>query len=185
VLRSTVPTHPDANPSLHSISIGPASAARAASSKSLYRKRARAACSRHPLRRKRSSDKSLTRSACVKSFFDLVLVSIASPSVPHDTPLALRAGSGVKGRPTVFVGPFIAGSLTLRGRFATIALGRSRASSLTRILLRTSTVTPFVWADDAAAIVEFPSLSNLLRSSRVTSSIRCCPPNISPATVGP
>ena len=59
MLRSTVPTHPDANSSLHSISIGPASAARAASSKSLYRKRARASCSRHPLRRKRASDKAL------------------------------------------------------------------------------------------------------------------------------
>jgi hypothetical protein len=27
--------------------------------------------------------------------------------------------------------------------------------------LRTSTVTPLVWADDAAAIVDFSSLSNL------------------------
>ena len=42
VLRSTVPAHPDANPSLHSICIGPASAARAAPFKSMYRKRARA-----------------------------------------------------------------------------------------------------------------------------------------------
>jgi hypothetical protein len=41
-----------------------------------------------------------------------------------------------------------------------MALGRSRASSLTRILLRTSTVTPLVWADDAAAIVDFSSLSS-------------------------
>jgi hypothetical protein len=39
VLRSIVPAHPHANPSLHSISIGPASAARAASSTSFYRKR--------------------------------------------------------------------------------------------------------------------------------------------------
>src|ERR1700692_2807507 len=30
------------------------------------------------------------------------------------TPLILRAGSGVKGGPTVFVGPFIARPLTLR-----------------------------------------------------------------------
>jgi hypothetical protein len=30
------------------------------------------------------------------------------------TPLLLRAGSGVKGGPTVFVGPFIARPLTLR-----------------------------------------------------------------------
>jgi hypothetical protein len=59
MLRSTLPAHPDTNLSLHSISIGPASAARAASSKSLYRKRARASCSRDPLRRKRASDKAL------------------------------------------------------------------------------------------------------------------------------
>ena len=40
MLRSTVPAHPDANPSLHSICIGPASAARAASFKRLNRTRA-------------------------------------------------------------------------------------------------------------------------------------------------
>ena len=40
LLRRTVSAHPDANPSLHSISIGPASAARAASFKRLYRTRA-------------------------------------------------------------------------------------------------------------------------------------------------
>src|SRR5580700_3426850 len=40
VLRATVPAPPDANPSLHSICIGPASAARAASFKRLNRTRA-------------------------------------------------------------------------------------------------------------------------------------------------
>jgi hypothetical protein len=59
VLRCTVPAHLDANPSLHSISIGPVSAARAASFKSLYRKRAGATRSRHPPRGKRASDKAL------------------------------------------------------------------------------------------------------------------------------
>ncbi len=59
MLRSTLPAHPDTNLSLHSISIGPASAARAASSKSLYRKRARTSWSRHSLRWKRASDKAL------------------------------------------------------------------------------------------------------------------------------
>jgi hypothetical protein len=106
----------------------------------------------------RATDTSLTRSACVKSVFHLVVVSIVPARAPHDTPLVLRAGSGVKGGPTILVGPFIARPLTLRGRLATIALGRSRASSLTRILLRTSMVTP----DNAAAIVDFSSLSNLL-----------------------
>jgi len=52
---------------------------RAASFKRLYRTRARTPCSRALFSRTRASDKSLTRSACVKSFFDLVLVSIASP----------------------------------------------------------------------------------------------------------
>ena len=59
MLRRKVPAHLDANPSLHSICIGPASAARPASFKSLYRKRARTTCPGHPLRRKRSSDKAL------------------------------------------------------------------------------------------------------------------------------
>ncbi len=59
VPRRTAPAHLDANPSHHSICIGPASAARAASFKSLYRKRAGASCSPHPLRRKRASDKAL------------------------------------------------------------------------------------------------------------------------------
>ena len=44
MLRCKVPAHLDANPFLHSICIRPASAARAASFKSLYRKRARTTC---------------------------------------------------------------------------------------------------------------------------------------------
>src|ERR1700692_3111063 len=59
VLGRTVPAHLHTNSYLHSISIGPAFAARAASSKSLYRKRARAPSSRYPLRRTRASDKAL------------------------------------------------------------------------------------------------------------------------------
>jgi len=74
MLRSTVPAHPDANPSLHSIPIGPASAARAASSKSLYRKRARTSCSRHPPRRRRASDTALR----------LLISSLVNPTVRLD-----------------------------------------------------------------------------------------------------
>ena len=59
MFRCKVPAHRNANPSLHSICIGPASAARAASFKSLYRKRARRTCLPHPLQRKRASDKAL------------------------------------------------------------------------------------------------------------------------------
>jgi hypothetical protein len=59
VLRRTVPAHLHTNSYLHSISIGRAFAARPASSKSLYRKRARAPSSCYPLQRKRASDKAL------------------------------------------------------------------------------------------------------------------------------
>src|ERR1700730_4063216 len=59
VLRFTVSAHPDANPSLHSISIGPASAAPAASFKRLYRTRAEHRVQLRALE-KRASDKALT-----------------------------------------------------------------------------------------------------------------------------
>ena len=106
-------------------------------------------------------DASLTRSAFVKEFFNPIVVSFATSAVPRQTPVTLRAGSGVKGGPTVFVGPFIVRPLTPAD-----GSPQSRRTKRSFVLNQdsfagTSAVTPFVGADEPAAIVEFSSPSNL------------------------